>query len=282
MRWAAVLLAVSGCNAAFGLRETRELDAQQFDAPLDAPYQCPPSGTLLRFSHQVHQVSDQPCSSYTESTVTGLAVAECVDGLVVRISQRPIGGVFSPIPELPAATSDFDFGNPRLSVEGDLLLVQTFDLTATVSAVRVYHRQSSGSWLRGDDLPVPQYGVVGSPSSGPKHHVLYAVSNDLLEFVDDGTGTWTQMPTHMGATLGLTVPRITWLSPDGLRVLISGSRPATPNTIEIMEADRMAITDPFGVAITLEVPGILDPFVSADCSRLYMSSLHAIFYEIQI
>ena len=70
MRALACLLFVCGCNQVFGLRETVAIDAQQFDAPLDAPYACPAIGLQPAFGKILHQSIPKNCVSYTTSRST--------------------------------------------------------------------------------------------------------------------------------------------------------------------------------------------------------------------
>lgn len=53
------------------------IDAQQFDAPQDAPYRCPQIGTTPQFSPLVHQILVADCTDYSTSTSAGLATGFC-------------------------------------------------------------------------------------------------------------------------------------------------------------------------------------------------------------
>ena len=61
MRALAWVLLGCGCNQVFGLRETQPIDAQQFDAAIDAPYACPPPGTQPAFAASLQQVIAKYC-----------------------------------------------------------------------------------------------------------------------------------------------------------------------------------------------------------------------------
>ena len=48
-------LLLAGCNAVFGIKETRQYDAAYFDAPPDAPFTCPALGAAApAFSRSLH------------------------------------------------------------------------------------------------------------------------------------------------------------------------------------------------------------------------------------
>lgn len=58
------VLVLAGCNAVFGIKDTRQYDAAYFDAPPDAPFACPAlGGPAPTFSPVLHQDVIQDCST---------------------------------------------------------------------------------------------------------------------------------------------------------------------------------------------------------------------------
>lgn len=281
MRWVVIACAFAcACNRVFDLGEVIPRDAQFFDGLGDAAHLCPPPGTMPEFSPIVHQAISQDCRGYTIAADTGVAVARChdpdgyfdvyqagVDRQLVRST-----GAF------PVQTPDLSIDNPKLSPEGDLLIVPTFDLTNIVSTYRTYHPAPDGSWIRGADLNLPQFGGFSVPSRGPDRHVIYYDgSTTAQEWHDGGTTTWTHVRDVAFASNNV---RGVWLSPDGLR-LLAATAPNAATTLVMMYADRQAITDPFGTTAPIPLPGSDDAFITEDCTRLYMSSVHTIFYALE-
>src|SRR5687768_13963015 len=79
MRWLALVLALSGCNQAFGLDDTRLVDAGVtfFDAPPEPPPGCPPIGTPISFAPGFTQALAQNCRQFMPSFSAQSAVAVC-------------------------------------------------------------------------------------------------------------------------------------------------------------------------------------------------------------
>src|SRR5689334_19586163 len=90
MRRSCSVLLLVGCNQVYGLDPTRASDAAYFDAPIDAPYACPPIGTPPRFSRSFAQVVAQNCNNYTVS-ISGRALARCAFAGDQRIAEGAIG-----------------------------------------------------------------------------------------------------------------------------------------------------------------------------------------------
>src|SRR5262245_22699092 len=82
MRRLALVVALSGCNQAFSLDDTRLVDAGHpfFDAPDAPPPTCPPAGTQLTFKPGLTQAVRQSCQQYIPSFTPGSATAMCSDG----------------------------------------------------------------------------------------------------------------------------------------------------------------------------------------------------------
>ncbi len=274
MRWLA-LVALAACNWAFGTQPVEQIDARYFDATTDARVQCPAFGMAPRFSPILRQVIDQNCRSYTVSADTGLAVATCSEGGVDGVYAGPVDQPLVRVPELPAGTQDLTIGEARLSPDGQLLVVSTFDLTNVASAYRTYTLGAQG-WVPGPDLPLPQFGNPSVPSRGPDRRVLFYDQNIGKEFRQDTSGAWLEVgDVTFGPAPGV---HSVWLSPDALRFVAyeaasSGTRP------RLYYADRASRDAPFTAPVELAgVPASFDPFITEDCDRIYMTSVEAIFY----
>jgi hypothetical protein len=288
MRWGLAIVLLCACNQAFGIRETRASDASQvfFDAPIDAPYQCPPIGTTPRFSSLLHQVIPQYCTDYSFSAASQRALAVCVTGPYSRgfIYQGTIDGSLTAAPGFPTA-SDITVSQPRIDPEGEEVVLATFDLTNTVAPFAVFRAQTDGSWSRLADLPIPQFGIVSGRTRGPNRHLLHRknVQDDLDEWAEQSPGTWNKVNTHRLAALGVTAVDELWISPDGLRVIMNARTATTPNLGQVMYADRASMTDAFNAAVALDnVPAVHDAFMTEDCARIYLSGLQQIFYVQQL
>ena len=75
MRGVGLLALLAGCNQVFGLKETVPTDAQQFDAPPDAAFTCPPPGSQPAFAAILRQAVTKNCVSYTTSITANRAAA---------------------------------------------------------------------------------------------------------------------------------------------------------------------------------------------------------------
>lgn len=271
-----LLLALCACNHVLGLSEVEPRDARLFDSLPDAQPTCPTTtGIVPRFSTTLHQVIDQPCSGY--QTSASVAVAICTTSAIV--SQGPIDMPLQPIPEIPPAANGHLWQNVRISPEGDVLYVDDLALGSPLAAVyRSYTHQTNGTWAPGPNLPFPTYGVATVPSRGPGRHLLfYGATTQVTEWVEDAGGTW-----HPGQTFDLGMPLATmWLSPDGLRALMVAA--PTPGARTAMLVDRATIDVPFSAPVAVPtLPPAEDVFMSADCTRVYMSGAQSIFYALQI
>jgi hypothetical protein len=89
--------------------------------------------------------------------------------------------------------------------------------------------------------------------------------------------TWTAGATYAPADFGLGQVVSFQLAPDGLRAIIYGVMPPMM-TAQMFYVDRPTLGARFGVAHTIELPLVLDAFMTADCTRVYFSGLDRIFY----
>ena len=266
------LLALSACNSIFGNRAVGEGDARFFDAPLDGAVLCPQAGVEPRFSPILHPVIDQDCASYAIAADTQRAYALC-GGLIFS---GPVDERLEAEPGLPVPTEELGLANPRVSPDGDLLLVTTFDLTLTQTTYQSYSPGATG-WTRGPDLPLPQFGNVSVPSRGPDRRVIFYDSNVGKEFRQDATGVWSEVrDVVFGPSPGV---HTVWLASDALRI-VSWEQPSS-GVSALYYADRPTRDDDFSPPrLFAGVPVTHDLFITEGCTRVYMSSVQTIFYAL--
>ena len=257
--------------------EISAVDARQFDSLVDAQPYCPTvTGFVPTYSPLLHQIIDQDCFEY--ELAASFAIALCHYGSDTLVSQGSIDQPLQPIASIPALVNPHLWQNPRISPEGDILYLDDLDLNTLTSAYRSFTHQPDGSWAPGPDLPFTTYGFATVPSRGPERHLLfYAASAQIEEWAQDATGTWSSIRAFdFAAQL-----RGVWFSPDGLRAVLSAQ--STPGDTFTMLLDRARIDDPFGTPLTIPtLPSASDVFVTADCTRAYMSGARSVFYALQI
>jgi hypothetical protein len=282
MRWVVLACGLAcACNRILGVSgDIRHTDAAIYDGLPDAAHQCPPPGTIPVYSPIIRPAIMQDCHDYTASADTGLAIAQCkTDAGGLDIFEGGHDRMLVQLPGFPQLTPDFSVSTPRLSPEGDILMLVTFDLTTTTSAYPIYHRMPDGTWHRGTDANLPQFGTISVTSRGPDRHIMLCSGTSIVqEWHDSGTTTWTHVrDIDFGPTAYV---RAVWLSPDGLRLLATDG--AGGGTSLVMRyADRTAIADPFSTPVPIALPASFDTFITEDCTRVYMSALETVFYVLE-
>ena len=278
MRWACVMLCA--CNQVYGLEPTATRDAAYFDAPIDAPFSCPPLGAPLAFSPKLSQLA-LDCAFYTASTTKNVALASCRDAAdVLHVSIGPVDGPFTPLAAVGTPTPSLELSQPQLAFDGDLFLLHGYDISSNVSEVRVY-RDAGGTWVRGGDFPAP-LAVTTNPSRAPGRRVVYQLApTDVREMYENADETWSPGPAHPVAMLGVPDARVMWLSPDARRMLFAVNAQST-ETAYLAFTERASTADSFGPHTRLDLPLVFDPFILEDCSRIYFSGLRSVFYAQQL
>lgn len=276
-----MVLAVCGCNQVFGIHGAGLADAPYFDAPADAPFSCPPLDAELQFSPVVHQLLTQNCSNFTVSSSGDVAAATCVDDSIIV---GPLAGPLVPVTLLPPTI--FVRRMPRVSPEGDELWIHEADGTVLPPLINVYKQTGEHEWTQtrtvmrltaADDAFTPPSRWDGG------HRVFFNLSSQtrtLDEYSDDGMSVTlirSLRPDELGVDY-LLFPSVT---ADGLRLIASGGLPSSLATMTVY-ATRETIAQPLHHAIALSTaPVVLDPFLAADCGRLYTSGLGYEFYAQQ-
>ena len=265
-----LFLALAACSDPFGIKSTILRDGS-----FDAPWGCPAPRQTFSFSRTLHEALDQYARGY--QVASGRAIAMCYDASSARICEGPQDARLVPAGIDPESSS-IDFNLPQLTPEGDHMYVGSFDLDTVVGALRDYQRVGD-TWVRQPDLPFAQNGFISTPSSAPERHVLFNPGQDHLEEWALVGGTWQLVRTPTYAELGISTVETMWLSPDALHLLVRAQLTPNPGVHVIATSERGATADSFPALTQREdiIDGE-DPFVTADCLRLYMTGLDAVFY----
>ena len=278
MRFAIGLVGLCACNQIFGVNTSQVApvtDAQYFDAPVDAPFQCPPLGQAPHFSPVIHQPIIQDCSGYMVSPDRDWATAACES----QISQGVIDGPLTPITSL-----DSTFSQPSLAPEGNELFVLHHTALMAKASLLDFTRNPDDSWTQAyavtTDLDLSISAEIGSVSRGPTRRMLViaAFTDPVVnEIAIDGSGTATDVGMISSTDLqidGITTPPN--VSPDGLRIVFSAAVSATPG---VFYSDRPDLSSPFRPAVILApLQNVYDAYMTEDCSRLYFSAVGSILY----
>jgi hypothetical protein len=277
------LLVIAGCNRIYGLDDTQRLDAQD-EGP---PPSCPEVGAP-RYSRVLKQPITQNCREYTTNEDMTASLATCTSIMVIGSAMSRADAVDAPLApfaiEPTAAQRTFTY--PRLSPEGDRLVVEQlyngdgFDQPPLFSVYAL----ENGTWQHDHELVDPMLvagtEAFGTPSRRPARIIRVELgTTSFTELVEDPPGTWrtngrNYPPNHFGIT-DFSSP--VNLSPDGLRIVFAAR---INNVAGTFYASRRTLDEMFGPATQLEgVPPVVDPFMTANCGRVYFSGLGtSIFY----
>lgn len=243
---------------------------------------CPPLGKAPQYSRVFQQPISQACSEYTISE-TSEAVAYCTSSTAMGVSQ---GAVDSPMMTLYAfAASNFgSYEHPRLAPEADTIFAMYYNSGGSFALTR-WLRANDGTWAYASTIMLPPAvgtgAVFGTPTRGPLRHVM-ALANPttVLELVIDDTESAVVVATITASQLdtgGISSPPN--LTPDGLRMVFTASGLGGNH---VFYADRSTIDAAFSAAIALvNAPATPDPFMTANCGRLYFSGLGSVMYVQQ-
>lgn len=287
MRFAPGLLALCACNQVYGLAETRPepvVDAQYFDAPVDAPFACPPlTAPPPSYSRFLRQIP-QDCRDYSLSFATGVATARCFEPRD-HVAVGPIDELLGPIAGMTSDPGGVQYVSPQLAPEGDEL----FYLRVASPNGRIEHRlrNSDGTWATAVALTpnLPVAASLGTPTRGTTRRMMVKLATtgtDLSEIEIAPNGTWSTVATYGYADLGVyyatSAPS---LSPDGLRLVWSGQDIQTVSE-KTYYATRPSLSARFeSYAPLVGVPGAVSPFMTEDCAKIYFSAAASVLYVQQ-
>ncbi|MBL0217093.1 MAG: hypothetical protein IPQ07_24870 [Myxococcales bacterium] len=271
----AVLVVLCACNPVFGLKPTTEeppIDAQFFDAPIDAPFTCwAPSSPPPTFSRALHQlIQPERCSEYT---IAGdRAAATCLATGQYRIYQGVVDGPLTPIATLDDTPQD-RFEHPRMAPEGGLLFVRKVPKlgTSPPTTIVAYRSNASHDWSPAFTV-TPSLGyseTFGTPSLGPKRRMMIVGGPSIMREVEiDDAGTMTTIRLYDSTNFPFNgLPIAPNLSPDGLRMTTYAG---INNLYAMYVADRASLDQPF-TAQKIDLPLVYDSFLTRDCNRIYFS-----------
>jgi hypothetical protein len=264
-----LLLALAACNQVFGLHESRERDGGQYDAPLDAPFACPPiGGTPPSFSPLLHQVIVEDCRDYSISP-SGRAIALCSN----RVAEGPRDELLMPLIEISTMPGSSLF-TPRLSPDGQMIIFH--EVRANATTVHVYVRMTNGSWQQLQDAPFgAQVDWISTFARGPTGDRVFVRTTDgIHEWAYEGS-TWRDVLVETSGELGIRLATIQ-ITSDGLRAVLYSDN-------ALYYSDRPDESAKFRAAVPMSnVPAFPDAFLTEDCSRMYVSGLGSIFYTQQL
>jgi len=296
MRWLAIL-ALAACNQVFGIDHTRHGDASIpfFDARTDAPFACPMLGGAPAFQPGLFQAFQQTCLTYSISSKGtddhGMALCSSASGYGVAY-----GPVDKPLQQqtwTPGIAGNLYLGYVRLDPDDDQAIIGYLDTNAVpvVTRVQLYSRVSDGNWSELGEIATiqsngfAQTAIASTPTRGTPRHVIvldYTLKQlDELVEGDGNTYPWTTTALQTLDLATVSPQSVLSLSSDGLRLVYFAFAGANEG---IYYADRAALMQPFGTPVWLmDLPQTsrTDPFLTDNCSRLYISGLDSIFYAVQ-
>jgi WD40 repeat protein len=238
---------------------------------------CPAIGTVPPFSMNPTAIFDHRCK-YSESVAADLAVADCVSG-TGRL-EGPPGGPFTTPLQIDVAAG-VTLTDLRITPEGDRLIALASP-TSGSSVIDVYTRAGE-VWQSPAPLPIAglqSSDTVGTGSARSGQHVMVSHHDfnpgGFDEYRDLGTGTWDLPHAYTPGTFGLATIGQPSLTPDGKRLVFVGE--PSGGSLSIYYSDRASIDDPFTAATSIPVVEqfVFNPFLTADCSRLYFANAFAI------
>lgn len=278
-----------GCNPWFGLEPTRSappIDAQYFDRPTDAPARCPSAGAAPRFDELFHQLEATGCRSYTTDQ-QGFAMALCGG----KIARGPFEGPLVPIPY--AVPTGHVAAEVRLAPEGNLAFVFEEGVpmpTKNQFGVIVPDETGTG-WTEIAAIPTMESSTnatqISTPSRGPERHAIVvdldpAFQYMMNEWVGDGA-TWQPVDRYpLKPVLGAQFsPGPLSLSADGLRLVFNGRDAGGAEATFYVERASTAVRFGTATAITTVPSGLVSPYLTDDCERLYFTAVDRVFYVMQ-
>jgi len=238
---------------------------------------CPAIGTAPAFSMNPTTIFDKRCK-YSESVAADLAVADCVSS-AGRLEGPPGGPFTTPLQiDVAAGTTLTD---ARITPEGDRLIALASP-TSGPPQIEVYTR-ASGVWQSPTPLPISglqSTDTVGTGSARSGQHLIVSHHDfnpgAFDEYRDLGNGTWDMPHSYSPGTFGLATIGQPSLTPDGKRLVFIGD--PSGGSVSLYYAERASIDDAFTAATNIPVfeQFTFNPFLTADCSRLYIASAFAV------
>lgn len=292
MKRVALIVALTGCNAIFGLDETTTYDARHIydDAMIDAPPFCPAPAVVPQFDRELHQAiyADSNCQQYQTSSL-GIALATCYDA---QFRQQMYEARVGPITDAVPALGDINTANGytysfALTPEGGEVYVARYDTTLVKVGVWRFERDATGMWKQMEALPFSSAtGLTLSPvTRGPHRHILVRDQSavEIHEWAVDDTGTWNDIAKYdPTADFGSSAVYGFGLSSDGLRLPLY-IYDTTAAAYVMQYSYRESIDDRFSMPTAMpSAPRTQTLFLTEDCDRAYFAGFGAVFYVKRI
>ncbi|HSD85902.1 MAG TPA: hypothetical protein VLB44_00250 [Kofleriaceae bacterium] len=128
-------------------------------------------------------------------------------------------------------------------------------------------------------IALPAAVRIGTPSAGPTRRMFILEGTNIDELEIDATGVATVHDSFTPADLGLTfIANAPNLTPDGLHLVAAGI--VTGDIWQrVVYSDRPDLASRFRTADL--IPGVAlvnDPFLTADCGRIYFSAVTSVMF----
>jgi hypothetical protein len=278
---AVLLLVCTACNQWFGLEGTRlepDPDAQFFDTPTPGTRVCPPIGTPPQLETPLHPLPDM-CFGLTTTADGKRATAGCNAPNGPKIGEGPIDGPFTLVPSLDVvAPNHRDW--PRLAPEGDELFTREWNLNTTTSTIHAFTR-TADSYQPAYTLPLTldSFDQFGTPSVGPARRMFVRPQSipGVQEIRIEG-GTSFVVRTYTAADLGLNqIYSAPNLVADGLRVVML-ARLDDNDAAGVYYLDRATLDTAWSAPVKIITMNAGDPFMTADCGRVYFQASANLVY----
>jgi hypothetical protein len=274
---------VAGCNWVYGndrVAAIPNVDAQFFDAPVDAPPAC--GSTTPQFKQELFEVLVPSNCQHFSVSDNNRVVAICQPTLYMTLyagMTTDHDGLQPMVSDLPAD------GQPiaiRIAPEGDFALIQIYrsyddefyHAVRLDPATNIWHDLGS---ITAIDPHIG--GLLSTPTRGPDRHLLtWSYSAGFTEYVGDDLD-WTAQVPYVSPGFG-SISNAFGLTPDGLRIVaLAGIGNSTPTA---RYGARTDMSQPFMTSTVLaESSSIQEPYLTEDCGKLFFYGLDRILYVKQ-
>ena len=267
MRWAVALLSC-GCNQVLGLPATELSDGR-------SPPACPPLGGVPTFYGDLLEVPARYCHRYVPSSDGKVALTVKGNNTLMHgmVDRAP-----APITLVPPPPDSVSFTIMPMP-EGDRMLLLVRNAMTAGGTATEYTVQGDIA-QGGTAYAIQAVDNLGTPSAGPDRRIVFQEYASVVEIADSGAG-WTEVRRYPIAELGSVSIQRASLSSDGLRfVFLSQAVVNNTSFNAVYYTDRATTSDHFGPARLVDTApaSVEDPYLTANCGRLYFSALDTVFY----
>jgi hypothetical protein len=282
---APALAVLAGCNWVYGsdrvsTLSTPNIDAQYFDAPIDAPPMC--GSGAPQFKQELNEVIVPSNCQHFSVSDNGMVVAICQPTLFMNLfagMATDPDGLQLMVNDLP---SDGQPTQVRIAPEGDFALIQIYrafddDFYHAVRvdpATNIWHDLGP---ITAIDPHMTSF--LSTPTRGPDRHLLtWSLDSGFTEYLGDGVD-WTAQVPYISPGFG-SISNAFGLTPDGLRLVAqAGVNNSAPSARYGVRTD---MSQPFMTSTPLPEPAsIQEPYLTEDCGKLYFFGLERVLYVKQ-